>query len=174
MFFLNQQSPTWKMAVEIISKISPEKKFIYNAETEIWKRHFLKATRITRPWGGIPHLKKKHFLCSFYFKSSRFCISQLPGVRPPPLSLAEYPAKNARFLLFLRASNTTSPFVAWNRDNILKFICIYLDLFLSVFYVCVFPSKILLPLFILWYILNRVACPNLDIMSELRNIKITP
>ena len=34
----------------------------FTAETVNWKRHFLKGTRITRPWRWITFKKKKQFL----------------------------------------------------------------------------------------------------------------
>ena len=71
-----------------------------------WKRHFLKGTRIRRPWGWITSLKKKTkkiFIHLIFFKTSCFFLNLQKkliflccrGLDP----LGECPAKNASFFL---------------------------------------------------------------------------
>ena len=59
-------------ALQIDSKLSPEKIHIHTTETGNWKIHFLKDTRITRPKGWIASLKKHNLYTVFHFKTSRF------------------------------------------------------------------------------------------------------
>ena len=53
--FLKPANSDMEIALKQNLKMSPENS--YTAETGKWKNHFLKATRITRPWGELPHLK---------------------------------------------------------------------------------------------------------------------
>ena len=71
-------------------------KIKFTAETGNQKRHFLKGTRITRPYGWITLL---YILYNFHLRKRKKIVAFLSGWGgvgpPPPLSKAEISEKNA-------------------------------------------------------------------------------